>query len=220
MKYEDALAAIDYSGVYIVTLMGGTKMRMRLFIYGGRTICKYAKRKRNRGYAVSTEVIEKFWKSIDKPTPEDPHKRWRHNAAKVVKYLEASGLWEGYLQDLKKALTLSDEELFVPRDEPDYYHKISEKFEHLSVDGYFSLFQKDGVRTVNWGHHKDYKERVAQAMANKSPLTLSWTVSYDNSIEYAPDKKRAWYSEEYRGCGNGHYYLMLDAEHVGFCEDD
>jgi hypothetical protein len=33
-------------------------------------------------------------------------------------------------------------------------------------------------------------------------------------------EKLAWYSEEYRGCLNGHYYLMFDATHAIFYEDD
>ena len=29
-----------------------------------------------------------------------------------------------------------------------------------------------------------------------------------------------WYSKEFKGCGNGHYYLALDATHTIFVEDD
>ena len=33
-------------------------------------------------------------------------------------------------------------------------------------------------------------------------------------------KNYAWYSEEYKGCLNGHYYIALDEKHVWFYEDD
>lgn len=49
-----------------------------------------------------------------------------------------------------------------------------------------------------------------------------WYGSYDYSIEVSrkDDVPRAWYSAEYKGCGNGHYYLLLDATHAWFYEDD
>ncbi len=28
----------------------------------------------------------------------------------------------------------------------------------------------------------------------------------------------AWYSEEYKACLNGHYYIALDEKHVWFCQ--
>ena len=40
------------------------------------------------------------------------------------------------------------------------------------------------------------------------------------TFEYEPDKNKAWYSEEYRGCGNGHYYIALNSSMALFCEND
>ena len=34
------------------------------------------------------------------------------------------------------------------------------------------------------------------------------------------DVYRGFYSEEFKGCGNGHYYLLFDATHAIFYEDD
>ena len=44
--------------------------------------------------------------------------------------------------------------------------------------------------------------------------------SYDVSFSYDPKLQHAWYSEEYKNCGNGHYYLALDETHALFYEDD
>lgn len=57
-------------------------------------------------------------------------------------------------------------------------------------------------------------------MDRKEKYRTSGQASYDVSFEYNPDTNRAWYSEEYRGCGNGHYYIALDATHALFSEDD
>ena len=34
------------------------------------------------------------------------------------------------------------------------------------------------------------------------------------------EKEKVWSSEELRGCGNGHYYIALDANTALFVEDD
>ena len=43
---------------------------------------------------------------------------------------------------------------------------------------------------------------------------------YDVSFSYNPKDQTAFYSEEYRGCGNGHYYLALNHSCALFCEND
>ena len=50
-----------------------------------------------------------------------------------------------------------------------------------------------------------------------------WYGGYDYSIEIRKNEDGTiigWYSAEYKGCGNGHYYLLLDAEHAIYYEDD
>ena len=63
---------------------------------------------------------------------------------------------------------------------------------------------------------------VAECIKNGTNFSRRWENGYDNSVEIAnrDGEKLAWYSEEYRGCGNGHYYLMFDATHAIFYEDD
>lgn len=65
---------------------------------------------------------------------------------------------------------------------------------------------------------------IANAMKNKEKICTGTngriTGGYDVHFEYNPETNKAWYSEEYRGCGNGHYYLALDATHALFYEDD
>ena len=58
---------------------------------------------------------------------------------------------------------------------------------------------------------------------NNESYSHSWRKGYDNSIEFRlcdDGKKRGWYSEEFKNCGNGHYYLALDERRAIFCEDD
>lgn len=64
------------------------------------------------------------------------------------------------------------------------------------------------------------KDNIRRALAEKRKHSESVTVSYDVSFEYNPELKKAWYSEEYRNCGNGHYYLALSENTAVFAEND
>ena len=63
---------------------------------------------------------------------------------------------------------------------------------------------------------------VKCAIANKKDIRFAWRNVYDNTLEIigANDIYRGYYSEEYRNCGNGHYYLLFDATHAIYYEDD
>jgi hypothetical protein len=74
-----------------------------------------------------------------------------------------------------------------------------------------------------WLNSKELED-IANALKNKQPIRVGTdgriTGGYDVSYNYQPEDNKAWYSEEYRRCGNGHYYLGLDATHALFYEDD
>jgi hypothetical protein len=63
---------------------------------------------------------------------------------------------------------------------------------------------------------------VADCIKNGKRFHRRWENGYDNTVSVwtANGEKYASYSEEYRNCGNGHYYLMFDATHAIFYEDD
>lgn len=67
------------------------------------------------------------------------------------------------------------------------------------------------------------KEGESSTKEHRNSETMRWYGSYDYSIEFHKDEQgeiKAWYSAEYKGCGNGHYYLLLDTTHAIFYEDD
>jgi hypothetical protein len=58
------------------------------------------------------------------------------------------------------------------------------------------------------------------AMLKKTTYSESGRTNYDISFNYKPEANKAWYSEEFKDCGNGHYYVALDSTHCLFIEDD
>lgn len=74
-------------------------------------------------------------------------------------------------------------------------------------------------------------DRMLQLVKDGEPSTkekrnsksMRWYGNYDYSVEFLKNeegKLQGWYSAEYKGCGNGHYYLLLDTSHAIFYEDD
>lgn len=84
------------------------------------------------------------------------------------------------------------------------------------------------IKTMYFGKYNtdSIREKIAKALANKEKYSEfkagnDWDgQGYDVSFEYKPELNKAWYSEEYRGYGNGHYYIALNSTHALFLEDD
>jgi hypothetical protein len=89
-------------------------------------------------------------------------------------------------------------------------------------DKYFYPLSECILKSMYFGrYNKEYKREIAEALSAKRPHNIYRArASYDASYEYHPDEGTAFYSEEYKNCGNGHYYLALDGNTAVFCEDD
>lgn len=102
----------------------------------------------------------------------------------------------------------------------DFYHfnQLSETKQIVSVPYSNGGYSKE--RQVAYA--REIIEQVKQGEAGKYK-SFYWYGSYDFHIEVRKNDDGTiygWYSAEYKGCGNGHYYLLLDAEHALYCEDD
>ena len=79
------------------------------------------------------------------------------------------------------------------------------------------------LKTMYFGKHDNHyvKECISNALAEKRRYCSGrYRTSYDVSFEYDPSRNMAWYSEEYKDCGNGYYYIALDANTALFIEKD
>lgn len=166
---------------------------------------------------------------------------WRKSWQKVLARLEASGLWKEIQEDIKLALEIGYQPLQLAY--ATYWNgKYGEELERVEIVCPKLIdTREDGRRGVNtgvlwymhtparvkkmyFGKYGGHLERIALAMEAKQKCHeeagQEVTGTYDNSFEYNPEYNKAWYSEEYKNCGNGHYYLALDATHALFYEDD
>jgi hypothetical protein len=228
MEYQDIYNAIKAhnGGKFKVTYSTGNVEVKRLFISTCNDICEFAHRSRKKGYIISVYGIVSIEPKLN--TDISGVRKCRNNLKNVVKYLTASGFWLPMLNGAKYLLSLSDEELIAMRSW-EQYHKVmnaelTEKgIQWFGCDCFSNMFHKP-IKTMNFDRYDRHfqKRLIAEKIANRVNCSHRWTNGYDNSYEFRFDEKyiRAWYSEEYRGCANGHYYFLLDGCHAIFGEDD
>jgi hypothetical protein len=104
---------------------------------------------------------------------------------------------------------------------PNLFYKDEDGYNcvHRDNDG-FLTYPK--TKSMYFGKYwnKDEKKKIAEHMNDKTEYKTRQRVNYDVSFHYDPKLNKAWYSEEYRDCGNGHYYLAIDGNTALFYEDD
>ena len=158
-----------------------------------------------------------------RPRFTDKIQLFRHNIFLLQTHLYKSGLWEELLCELDILSQVSDKDL------TDLYEKSrQEQRAYLAELGLqfidcpklrSLLYDVKCVRTVYYGNQKNIESEFKEALGKKQKFNRAWRMTYDNTITYDPDQKKAWYSEEYRGQKYGHYYILLDHTHVVFQKD-
>lgn len=211
---------------FAVTFTNGSTEVKRLFISTGNDICEFIPRSRKRGRMISVNNFESI---VVKPKKvKSGIEICRDNLNKVIKYLTESGFWQPMLQGAIYLSKLTDEELSSMCDW-DGYHKVmndelsKQGIKWFGCDCFISLFGVK-IKTMNFDKFdKAHITRLIQeSMTNKRNFSHKWRKGYDNSLEirFGEPYPCAWYSEEYIGCANGHYYYLLDGVHALFGEND
>ena len=201
----------------------------------------YAKRSRTRGsyyHSFNNDVvaIELIIESV-----QSDEVKWEKSWRKALKILNESGLWESIKQEIETVLVIGYEKVNKAY-EASWEKDVTEEERIVkikAIDSRLVLTNEEGNEFVNtsilWymtvpakikkmyfgrNYSEHYLGLIAEAMQKKEAYSTTARSSYDVSFEYNPEKNKAWYSEEYRGCGNGHYYIALNATHALFQEDD
>ena len=230
MDYNDVYNTISRKIEKYVYVSEGEKHEIRLFISTNNDICFAPKRRRNGGYMLSVSEMEK-WDSltkVNKGNKTDLVKRMRKRAESGIEMLNESGLWVDIKKELMKFIDLSDDDIrrdFIDGDVYETYR--TKKYDWLnSYQVFFSLKAKKCWKNPSFGKYDFSKDNVIdyfkRSISDKKPIRFTWRNVYDNTLEILSDNGiyRGFYSEEFRGCGNGHYYLLFDATHAIFYEDD
>lgn len=191
--------------------------KKRLFYSANGYICEFMKGSTKRGYILSDPSISNIKTCL--PYAVDNALLYKRLETLIFK-LEKSGLW----CDLKDALKILHSKGFEEFNRyASFNYSQCREWEdannaHIGLDSLINTLKK-GFKSINFDS-TNLKNHVTQCFNQRIELRTAWRKGYDNSIEYSPSRNKAWYSEEYKNCGNGHYYLMINATQAIFCEDD
>lgn len=200
-----------------------------------KTVFIYGKGRKHYGWRISMVEFEQNYTILEK-TEEQLDKSRQRKLDMIISKLEKSGLWQNLLIKFKnmKLYTLKEKQKiwdiylknynecleYVRKHYPFMIYKKDDNTEALDVDYIYEISNLK-TKSMYFGYNnKSYKEQIKEHLKKKEKLSLYQRVNYDVSFEYNAEKGLAWYSEEYKDCGNGHYYIALDENTALFCEDD
>ena len=218
---------------YVVVGSDGKKKVEQLFFSEMYSVpCRYRKRSPRYGNPLCWEEIEEIQDFYPQCKVVDNAKKLQRVCKRAAELMEVSGLWPDHLRCFKAIRDASYEEVqeFLGDLSYDYQHYDAWMQRHgvercfISCDELYGLLSK-GVVSIPYDKYvRDLiRSEARDAIREDRSYSHHWRGSYDYSIsieKQADGKKRAWYSAEFKGCGNGHYYLMIDEGHAFHCEDD
>mgnify|MGYP000885906376 CR=1 FL=1 len=231
-KHEKITASIVWKSGAVTEKGRITNEGKSIFIYN-RGSKKYGTRIKEGDFLREIERIE------IKEKRGSEAERWLKSWKKAEKMLEESGLWSDVLQNIKDGIEIGFEKIVkayridfgdLPKTEEGTYQEeqkrkeqligeIDERLKDLFIRWHMS--RPAVIKKMNFGYNNEaILEEIKQALKEKKEYSASGRNKYDISFNYSPEFNKAWYSEEYRNCGNGHYYLALNATHALFYEDD
>ncbi len=208
-----------------------------------------APKRKTRGWRYSPTQFFNYYKIKETKTGLTENDKWKKRIKKAIALCKQNDLWHN-LQEIWENLYnyVSYEEKRRIYDEywacdrynkengeqnyMDFVSRVKAKYpfmikadehgkEHIITDYIWEL-SECSLKSMYFGKwdNATIKDNIRRALIEKKKHSESVTVSYDVSFEYNPDIKKAWYSEEYRNCGNGHYYLALSENTAVFAEND
>ena len=231
-----AIVTNNYSKEFRVHIINGGSKVVRLWQTNDGRIAIMSKGRKKYGHELSL-WYDHYDEWTDLRLVEhkefDYYKRFVKRANDALKMLNESGLWTDIKQTIEHFFTLSEAEQKelvndIITDSYELFYKQTwdgGKYAWVHCHQVFGSFtNKVCWKSIAWRRweREEMSKRVAECIKNGGEFSRRWENGYDNTVEIANrnGEKLAWYSEEYRGCGNGHYYLMFDATHAIYYEDD
>lgn len=235
--------ALHCGNKFKVTDRQGKTTVRRMFV-AGNNLAEYDKNSKKWGHRLYGDWND--WTQVVPVMGLSGYDMFHRNTTKAAQLLANSGMWPVMQRQMAALASLdiaSYNELMEIYNqwhrsfEDDLQNKFRDYFtsrmlEPADIYHFKQLSNKGQIITVPYDSYfkqvyiGDLNDIIAKAKSDDEPIntkSFSWRGSYDYSIEIRKDKDgvlKGWYSAEYKNCGNGHYYLLLDASHAIYYEDD
>ena len=217
----------------VVTFENGDEMTLRLFHVAGSGLCYYAPRRKRYGYAMSDmrQKIVSVRPVVKRVATTTIYDRHINNLRKFKRMMMNAhpNLWTD-MQAGYANLDIDDYEAFLATnwDTSDPFDLYNCLREYKLIHGLDLItenhYKTTTVRSNLAKYSPDYAANIKEHLDSRTEFSYSWrSASYDVSVSGNVGKDgqyRAWLSLEYKGCGNGHYYLLINENTAIFAEDD
>ncbi|WP_305380713.1 hypothetical protein [uncultured Duncaniella sp.] len=200
MEYQEATAIVGKkSGLYDVTTINGIHQR-RLFMSQDGRLCEFAPRSRTKGFPIGSQAVE-HWTALNPAEPKTTNivRKFQRYAAKadftspfIRKCLEADPEKDCYANGLTTGTHIDGEIISL---------QAIARYDDWAI----SQFRK-ALR-----ERQNYRSCRFDFRGYDGALWLE-VVTEDTKYSRKGDII-AGFSKEYRGCGNGYYYTLIDNEH-------
>lgn len=205
-------------------LWGGIKTTVRMYKHLGLEICQKAYKHSFGGlyHIKSLDEFKKYYAEIEELATLILAKL--ENAPSDVKEMTKKATDKIHVYDKEHFSYTNLKEFRADLEEyigkPNYYEILGQfrDMEYLQNPKVKKMCFHKGKWNANMTEWQ--LNRIAEAMDKKENFRCCGQNGYDVSFEYNAESNRAWYSEEYVGCGNGHYYLALNRTHAIYYEKD
>lgn len=189
------------------------------------------------GYDECKKLVARSYRTDSKQTFSEEYEEARSIVVKIINELNKRKLYD-VLMTFQKLFTPIDESYITsmlrcriyPENDNSVASYINEPnyTKVFSICNNFEMVMDCKIKKMSFHKYSFQKHdteyvlgRIANAIDNKEKyISGKYYNGYDVSVEYNPEKNGAWYSEEFKDCGNGHYYLMLNRTHAVHYEDD
>lgn len=200
MEYQKVISTMNgKSGLYNIVTPQGIERR-RLFLSQNNLICEFAPRSRKRGYPIDGCIIAD-WIEIAPYTPQE-----RNIVAKFQRYAARATFTSTFIRKCLAADTSKD----------CYENGLTTG---TSIDG--EIISLNAIERFSPYSVRQFRGALKERKAYHSGRfefrgydgSLWIEIAEQDDGYYLKGDVKAGFSKEYRGCGNGYYYLLIDDEH-------
>jgi hypothetical protein len=213
-----------------VSYKDGRTIDTRLFV-GDKTgwVCEFKPRSSTKGHFFPVADVVSIVCISAKPTSE---LTFEEKLKKAVKYYQYKrnfflkhahrdlwpDLWKQFTEDKTEQLIVTLRNKWEQSTEKDY---LSHSYFDVRHDLDIPWFEDNRPNILDVSKLFYFSSiNLALAIKAKRDYSARGFGKYDYSVSYQAADNAAWFSEEYKGCLNGHYYLLISEKVAMFTESD
>ncbi len=199
------------------------KIRMKIENIERKQIFVFLRNSRKYGfrYIGARDIASEFKEirlslKIDYRTPAE---RYIEEAYKYARYFEKyshPNLWPRLREKIRNFKEKGDIESFL--NDPDIKSRYDAWDKSRKYDNILTIETYKTTTLKTWGFTDHDIQLLKEAIENRKDVYVFSYKKYDATASIERDK--GFLSLEYRGLGNGHYYILIDEQHALFEEDD